>query len=65
MFRHVLDHDRPDLIDYGNGDEGYKAEWMDERHARHRLRLFNPYSLSGLTAGAATAAKALLRRFAR
>ncbi len=65
MFRHVLDHDRPDLIDYGNGDEGYKAEWMDERRARHRLRLFNPYSLSGLTAGAATAAQALLRRFAR
>lgn len=63
MFRHVLDHDRPDLIDYGNGDEGYKAEWMDERRVRHRLRLFNPYSLSGLAAGATTAAKALFRRF--
>lgn len=65
MFRHVLDHDRPDLIDYGNGDEGYKAEWMDERRVRTRLRLFNPYSLSGLTAGAATAAQALLRRLRR
>lgn len=65
MFRHVLDHDRPDLIDYGNGDEGYKAEWMDERRVRHRLRMFNPYSLSGLAAGASIAAKALLRRFAR
>lgn len=65
MFRHVLDRDRPELIDYGNGDEGYKAEWMDERRTRHRLRLFNPYSLSGLTAGAATAAQALLRRLRR
>lgn len=65
MFRHVLTHDRPDLIDYGNGDEGYKAEWMDERRVRKRLRLFNPYSLSGLTAGTATAVHALLRRFGR
>jgi hypothetical protein len=65
MFRHVLDHDRPDLIDYGNGDEGYKAEWMDERRVRHRLRLFNPRSVSGLTAGATTAAQALVRRFTR
>ncbi|MFN4096632.1 MAG: GNAT family N-acetyltransferase [Sphingomonas sp.] len=65
MFRHVLDHDRPDLIDYGNGDEGYKAEWMDERRVRTRLRLFNPYSPSGLIAGAATAAQALLRRLRR
>lgn len=65
MFRHVLNHDRPDLIDYGNGDEGYKAEWMDERRVRHRLRLFNPRSVSGLTAGATTAAQALMRRFAR
>ena len=38
MFRHVLDHDRPDLISYGNGDEPYKAEWMDERRVRHRPR---------------------------
>ena len=65
MFRHVLDHDRPDLIDYGNGDEGYKAEWMDERRVRHRLRLFNPRTLSGLSAGAATAARALSRRLRR
>ena len=65
MFRQVLDHDQPDLIDYGNGDEGYKAEWMDERRVRTRLRLFNPYSLSGLTAGAVTAAQALLRRLRR
>jgi hypothetical protein len=65
MFRHVLTHDRPDLIDYGNGDEGYKAEWMDERRTRYRLRLFNPYSLSGLAAGVAAAAQALLRRVRR
>ncbi len=49
MFRHVLDHDRPDLISYGNGDEPYKAEWMDERRERRRLQLFNLHSLTGLS----------------
>ncbi len=65
MFRHVLDRDRPAMIDYGNGDEPYKAEWMDERRVRHRLRLFDPRSASGLYAGAATAIRAGLRRFSR
>lgn len=65
MFRHVLDHDRPTMIDYGNGDEGYKAEWMDERRTRQRLRLFNPRRLSGVRAGAATLVRAGLQRLHR
>lgn len=64
MFRHVLDHDRPDLIDYGNGDEPYKAEWMDERRERHRLRLFDLRSVSGVAAGLAAATRAARRRLA-
>ena len=62
MFRHVLDHDRPAVIDYGNGDEPYKAEWMDQRRERFRLRLFNLRSVGGLSQGAARAARAALRR---
>ena len=62
MFRHVLDHDRPAVIDYGNGDEPYKAEWMDQRRERYRLRLFNLRSVGGLSQGAARAARAALRR---
>lgn len=62
MFRHVLDHDRPAVIDYGNGDEPYKAEWMDTRRERFRLRLFNLRSVGGLSQGAARAARAALRR---
>lgn len=64
MFRHVLDRDRPAVIDYGNGDEPYKAEWMDERRERYRLRLFNLRSIGGLSRGAAKAARAALRRIA-
>jgi hypothetical protein len=62
MFRHVLDHDRPAVIDYGNGDEPYKAEWMDTRRERFRLRLFNLRSVGGLSQGVSRAARAALRR---
>lgn len=65
MFRHVLDHDRPAVIDYGNGDEPYKAEWMDERRERFRLQLFNLRSLGGLSKGVTKAARATLRRLTR
>ncbi|MCW4461622.1 GNAT family N-acetyltransferase [Sphingomonas sp. BT-65] len=65
MFRHVLDQDRPVVIDYGNGDEPYKAEWMDRRRKRYRLRLYNLRSIGGLSQGAARAARAVLRRITR
>lgn len=42
MFRHVIDHDRPELIDYGTGDQPYKADWMDEARPLFRLDAFNP-----------------------
>jgi len=48
MFRHVLDRDRVRSIDYGNGDEAYKADWMDRRRTLWQLRAFNPRTLKGL-----------------
>lgn len=62
MFRHVLDHDRPDLISYGNGDEPYKAEWMDERRERRRLQLFNLHHPLGLARIAGKAWRAAVAR---
>ena len=49
MFRHVLDRDRVRRIDYGNGDEPYKADWMDERRTVWQLRAFNPRTVRGLS----------------
>lgn len=65
MFRHVLDHDRPDMISYGNGDEPYKAEWMDERRERRRLQLFNLRSPTGVARAAAKAWRSGFARLAR
>ena len=48
MFRHVLDRDRVRRIDYGNGDEPYKADWMEERRTLWQLRAYNPRTLRGL-----------------
>ena len=59
MFRRALDEDRVRSIDYGNGDESYKADWMGERRILWQLRAYNPRTLNGL-AGAARAALASL-----
>ncbi|MFN3945545.1 MAG: GNAT family N-acetyltransferase [Allosphingosinicella sp.] len=62
MFRHVLDRDRVARIDYGTGDEPYKADWMEERYTLWRVTAFDPRSLSGLAGAARAAASALVRR---
>jgi hypothetical protein len=62
MFRHVIDRDRPSLIDFGTGDDAYKADWMDERRPLFRVAAFNPFTAAGIAgAGRAVAAK-LVRR---
>jgi Acetyltransferase (GNAT) domain len=42
LFQYVIDVDRVDLIDFGTGDDGYKAEWMESVRPRYRLELFWP-----------------------
>ncbi|MBC2777931.1 GNAT family N-acetyltransferase [Parasphingopyxis marina] len=42
MFRHVIEEDRPATIDYGTGNEPYKADWMDAPRPLYRIELFNP-----------------------
>ncbi|WP_156680962.1 GNAT family N-acetyltransferase [Sphingomonas profundi] len=62
MFRHVIDRDRPDLIDFGTGDDGYKADWMDEKRPLYRLTLYNRRSLDGWTGIVRARAAAWRRR---
>lgn len=42
MFRHVIEEDAPAIIDYGTGDQGYKADWMDGARPLYRLEMLNP-----------------------
>lgn len=62
MFRHALDEDRVAVIDYGTGDEPYKADWMDERRTLWRVRAYNRRTLRGLAGAARRAASSLVGR---
>lgn len=42
MFQRVIETDRVAQVDFGTGDDRYKADWMDERRPLYELRLFNP-----------------------
>lgn len=42
LFRHVIDVDRVDEVDFGTGNDGYKRDWMEEVRLRYRLELLRP-----------------------
>lgn len=41
LFEHVIDTDRVDLVDFGTGDQAYKADWMNAVRPRYRIDCFN------------------------
>ncbi len=65
MFEHVIDRDRVGLIDFGTGDDRYKADWMDTRVMRMRVELFNPRKPHGLFGAAKAELRALAARGAK
>ncbi len=48
MFEYVIDTDRVALVDFGTGDDAYKADWMDTRTQLFSVDLFNPLRPAGL-----------------
>jgi hypothetical protein len=42
LFRHVIDVDRVAAVDFGTGDDRYKADWMDDVRQRWRVRAYRP-----------------------
>ena len=42
MFSHVIDIDTVDMIDFGTGDESYKADWMESVRPRFRIDCLDP-----------------------
>ena len=48
MFRAAIDEDRVARIDFGLGDEPYKADWMDTPNPIYRIDAYRPTSLKGL-----------------
>ncbi len=42
LFRHVIDEDKVDLVDYGTGSDAYKRDWMEAMRPRFRLVAIRP-----------------------
>ncbi|NJO14132.1 MAG: GNAT family N-acetyltransferase [Rhizobiales bacterium] len=42
LFQHLIDKDKVALIDFGTGDQSYKADWMEAVRPRFRIDCLNP-----------------------
>jgi CelD/BcsL family acetyltransferase involved in cellulose biosynthesis len=62
LFRYVIDVDHVNIIDFGTGDDDYKADWMDSSAPLDRVQAFNPASLSGLGGAARASLSSLVAR---
>ena len=62
LFAMAFDTDRVDTIDFGTGDDGYKADWMEDLRDRYRLEACHPAALRRWPALARLIARRLLRR---
>lgn len=47
LFERVIDTDRVALVDFGNGDEAYKADWMEDVRPRFRIDCIDPRTPRG------------------
>ena len=43
LFEHVIDVDKVDLVDFGTGNDAYKADWMEEVRPRFRIDCLDPH----------------------
>lgn len=48
LFRHVLDVDHVEEVDYLSGDDLYKRDWVTQRRERWGIVAYNPWKLEGL-----------------
>lgn len=62
MLRHLMTEDRVRVLDFGRGDDAYKAHWVSDRVQLIGLVLADPRHPAGLAALARQAAGGLLRR---
>jgi hypothetical protein len=60
LFEHAIDVDGVDLVDFGTGNDSYKADWMEEVRPRFRIDCLDPRQMAAWPA----LAKRFLRRLA-
>ncbi len=62
LFRHVIDLDKVSSIDFGTGNDAYKADWMDRSDPLDTIRLFKKTSLIGVLSATRARISALVHR---
>ena len=62
LFRYVIDEDKVSLIDFGTGNDKYKADWMDESSPLDTIRLFKTNSIVGLASALHARISALVHK---
>ncbi len=62
LCRHVIDIDKVGIIDFGTGDDRYKADWMDQSAPLDTIRLYKSSSVAALLAAAKARISALVHR---
>jgi len=62
MFRRAIATDGVAAVDFGTGDDRYKADWMDSRRPLYRMDAYNLRSPRGLLGWIGSCASALVRR---
>jgi hypothetical protein len=62
MFGAAIDADHVDLIDFGTGDDAYKADWMDRSRPLYRFIAYDLRRPRGLLAWLRAAVRALAAR---
>ena len=65
LFEHVIDRDRVALVDFGTGDDAYKADWMEAVRPRWRLDCLDPRRPRAWPALGTRAARRLARALGR
>jgi hypothetical protein len=61
LFEHVIDTDKVSLVDFGTGNDRYKADWMEDVRPRFRVDCLDPHQPRAW----APLAKRVLTRLAR
>ncbi len=62
MFRHAIDQDHVNTIDFGTGNDGYKADWMDGSTPLETLTAYNILTVGGVTGAIRASLSRLVRR---
>lgn len=65
MFRIAIDEDKVDVIDFGIGGDGYKADWMTDNAPLYALTAYDMFSFGGLAGIGRSLASKLVDRLRR